>query len=164
VPKKAPHLPQFCHTAPLLDTSNCISCRNTVENFGDCAQSATRRSIDKTATISAGLSQVHSTRFEVVLRDAIEFWNQNGITSWSTAMASMFIQAAIQSDRSRLVSLRSAKVCSRHVARPNNVGLPTGVLSTMATMVYFALLITGLLPRWFRICALCSGILRTAGN
>jgi hypothetical protein len=29
VPKKAPHRPQFCHTAPLRDTSNCISCRNT---------------------------------------------------------------------------------------------------------------------------------------
>jgi hypothetical protein len=30
--------------------------------------------------ISAGLSQVHSTPFEVTLRDAIEFLNQNGIT------------------------------------------------------------------------------------
>jgi hypothetical protein len=34
----------------------------------------------QTPIISAGLSQVHSTPFEVVLRDAIEFWNQNGIT------------------------------------------------------------------------------------
>jgi hypothetical protein len=25
---KTPHSPQFCHATPLLDTSNCISCRN----------------------------------------------------------------------------------------------------------------------------------------
>lgn len=33
----------------------------------------------QTPIISAGLSQVHSTPFEVTLRDAIEFLNQNGI-------------------------------------------------------------------------------------
>jgi hypothetical protein len=35
----------------------------------------------QTPIISAGLSQVHSTPFEVTLRDTIEFWNQNGIAN-----------------------------------------------------------------------------------